>query len=369
MTTTSHTRGCAPRRASLVAIALVLAVLGLQAPAGATRLQSARARLAALKAEIERQVSAIEAQHRRLSTLASTLARVETAQRETMTELLTTQHRLSDTQTRYTALRTQLGTVARTAYEQGPFAGLDAVLGATSFADLSDRLEYLDNVQMVDATVADGVATQAAKLRISRHDLSALSSRQAAQTLRMHAEQAALLSALLAQQRQLADLSQARRKAERLVRILSLPPDPGITGAGTTFGHWATLLLTRLGSPTCQDNLTVIVTWEVAEGTAAAFNPLATTHNFPAATDFNSVGVKNYPTLQAGLQATIETLRLGSADHGYGAILDDLAGCASAKTTAEAINDSDWCRGCAGGMYVLDMLPLVEADYPRFGGE
>ena len=153
-------------------------------------------------------------------------------------------------------------------------------------------------------------------------------------TNQMHSRQAALLSALLEQQQRLADLSAARRKAARLVRILLLPPDPGIAGAGTTFGHWATLLLTQLGSPTCQDNLTVIVTWEVAEGTAAAFNPLATTHDFPGVTDFNSVGVKNYPTLSAGLQATIETLRLGETSHGYDAILSGLASCAPAQATA-----------------------------------
>jgi hypothetical protein len=110
----------------------------------------------------------------------------------------------------------------------------------------------------------------------------------------------------------------------------------------------------------------VLVAWQVAEGTAAAHNPLATTHPMPGSTSFNSVGVRNFPSVEVGLQATVETLRLPVPSYGYRAILDNLATCAPAKTTATAINASSWCRGCAGGLYVLNVLPLVQADYAAF---
>lgn len=358
--------GRARPRASLVLAALLVAACLSAAPAGAGGLQAAQARLTSLENEIKQQEADIALQHRRLATLGTRLAQLQATQQATTVQLLATQRLLADTQTRYRALQERLGTVARTAYEQGSFAPVSVVLGATSLTDLMDRLTYLDAVQSANTDIAYLVAHQAAKLRFEQTDLNALSERQAKQTNQLQAQRAQLLVALLNQQQQLANLAAARRQAARLVRILSLPPDPGITGAGVTFGHWAELFLAKIGAPLCQDNKTLVVAWEAAEGTAAAYNPLATTHDFPGATIFNSSGVKNYPTLQAGLQATVDTLTGGATTHGYGAILTDLAGCAPAETTATAVNASDWCRGCAGGMYVLDILPLVEADYSRF---
>jgi hypothetical protein len=36
--------------------------------------------------------------------------------------------------------------------------------------------------------------------------------------------------------------------------------------------------------------------------------------------------------------------------------------------TAQAINASNWCRGCAGGAYVTGLLPAVESDYRTYAG-
>jgi len=364
--TVRHLRG---RGAFLVVVGAVLAGILIAPPADASRLESARRRLTRLEQEIRRQQVAIQRQHRKIEAIATRLADVQAAQAATASQLLTTRRRLSAAQVRYEALRARLGRIVRTAYEVGPFAPIEALLGSSSFTSLLQRIVYLDKVQAADEALANDVAHESARLRMTQHHLSSLSARQAKQATALLSVQAALLSGLLDQQQQLEELSTARRKAARLVRLLSLPADPGLIGAGTTFGHWAHLLLGHLEAPTCRDNLAVIVAWEVAEGTAAAYNPLASTHDFPGATDFNAVGVKNYPSLEAGLQATIETLRLGATTHGYGAILAGLAECAPAQTTATAINASDWCHGCAGGMYVLDILPLVEADYARFAGE
>jgi hypothetical protein len=35
-------------------------------------------------------------------------------------------------------------------------------------------------------------------------------------------------------------------------------------------------------------------------------------------------------------------------------------------TTAGAINSSMWCRGCAGGEYVVNDIPKVEANYDLY---
>jgi len=354
------------RRFGLVVAGLLLVTLLIAEPATAGKLQGARDRLASLERQIERQQAAIAQQHERLDVMAWDLARVQAALEETQAQLGASQQRLADAKARYEASRDLLQDVTRTAYQQGPLAPVEALLAATSLTDLVDRYQYLNSIQVENAEVADGVAYEAAELSAATRELDTLASRQTGQSVQLQSHHAALRDALLEQQRQLAQLNAQRRTASQLVQRLSLRVDPAVTGAGKTFGNWGALLLSELGAPQCRDNLTVLVAWQVAEGTAAAYNPLATTHYMPGSTTFNSVGVRNFSSVEVGLQATVETLRLPVASYGYAAILDSLAHCAPAKTTAMTINASSWCRGCASGLYVLNVLPLVQADYAAF---
>ena len=130
-----------------------------------------------------------------------------------------------------------------------------------------------------------------------------------------------------------------------------------------TYEAWAGAFLHRLGAPACGDNLLIVVTWETAESTSARFNPLATTRDMPGATDMNDVGVKHFVSLGQGLGAARDTLLLGAESYDYGAIVASLRACASAETTADAINTSAWCRGCVGGAYVTGLLPIVRETY------
>ncbi|MBK9944189.1 MAG: M23 family metallopeptidase [Kouleothrix sp.] len=81
--------------------------------------------------------------------------------------------------------------------------------------------------------------------------------------------------------------------------------------------RWARDLLAALGNqqPT-RETVGLVVAWQSAENTGAAFNPLATTQPADGATCWNSLpsmlcGVKSYTTYEQGLQATIETLSNG----------------------------------------------------------
>jgi hypothetical protein len=130
-----------------------------------------------------------------------------------------------------------------------------------------------------------------------------------------------------------------------------------------TYEAWARGFLARLGAPDCAENLTIVVAWETQESTSARFNPLATTKVMEGATDFNSVGVKNYVSLDQGLDASRDTLELGADSYGYDAILQSLRACGSAEMTARTINASAWCRGCGGGTYLTALLPIVKANY------
>lgn len=70
-------------------------------------------------------------------------------------------------------------------------------------------------------------------------------------------------------------------------------------------------LLTQLPATVNADTERFLVNWMGLENTQAGNNPLATELYQVGSTDFNSVGVKNYPSRQVGLTATKETLLNG----------------------------------------------------------
>ena len=105
-------------------------------------------------------------------------------------------------------------------------------------------------------------------------------------------------------------------------------------------GTFAGLLLDALGAPRTDSNVAFLVAWMGREGTSAAFNPLATTLPWPGSTDFNSVGVRNYPTLAAGVAATAQTLTSG-----YPAIVGDLRAGDGARAGQEHAELRKWSGG------------------------
>jgi hypothetical protein len=132
-----------------------------------------------------------------------------------------------------------------------------------------------------------------------------------------------------------------------------------------TYPQWAALFLPRIGAPVCGNNLVAVVAWQAQEGTRAAWNPLATTMGMAGATQFNSVGVRNYLSLEQGLHATVLTLWRGRTAFGYGPVVQALQACAPPLITAQAIQASLWCRNCAGGRYLTALVPAVIADFNR----
>jgi hypothetical protein len=127
----------------------------------------------------------------------------------------------------------------------------------------------------------------------------------------------------------------------------------------TTRLDFATLLLNKLDRPTCNNNIISMLAWMAYENTDAAYNPLATERDYPGATDFNEAGVKNYPDLESGINATIEALTNGL----YGEILADLANCADPETTCAAISASRW-----GSHPSSILVNQVRNDIEYYGG-
>lgn len=128
--------------------------------------------------------------------------------------------------------------------------------------------------------------------------------------------------------------------------------------------EWAIAFLKRINAPLTKRNLWAIVSWCQAEGSVAAWNPLATTQDYPGATNFNSVGVKEYLTAEDGLDATARTLNYGADRnlYGYKPIRRRLRGDAWAKWTLTAVERSVWGTGGLG----LRVLPQIKQYWDHY---
>ena len=127
---------------------------------------------------------------------------------------------------------------------------------------------------------------------------------------------------------------------------------------------WAKAFLRRIDAPRSKRNITAVVCWIQAEGGDARWNPLNSTHAAPGATEYNWVGVKNYPTFEVGVRVTAETLNYGADRnlYGYRKIRRRLRKNARSKRTLRAIEKSTWGTG---GL-ALEVLPWVKRDRDHY---
>jgi hypothetical protein len=131
-----------------------------------------------------------------------------------------------------------------------------------------------------------------------------------------------------------------------------------------TRGQFATALLKAIDAPVTRRNRRALLSWMQAEGDAGRFNPLNTTHDWPGATDFNWVGVKNYDSFEDGVAATAVTLNYGADRglYGYRQIRRDLRLSEPASQTLGAVERSEWGTGGLA-LKVLQTVPILSALY------
>lgn len=383
-------------RASLALAAALLLVAPAQASAqaasegagnaatpfapGGGELAEARSRLTGLQAEIAGHQASVQELLLQIRRVSTELGRERAAYAETQARLSTTRNALAAVEREYAGLRERLDDRAVEALYMNPGSQMEFLLESDSFAEVSDRIEFLNQLQVADAALAKQVEATAARLATRRDELEAAlrASADIVATLDVHEEQ---LGALLAdEQERLSQITRARQEATALIEQLVAQRQEhraaqakamrarlaSLGGEVAPYGQWARLFLQAIGAPTCHQNLVVLVAWQAAEGTQASWNPLATTLQMPGSIPFNSVGVQNYTSLAQGLDAIHKTLLRGATTYGYGAILSSLGRCADAMATAQAINASSWCRGCTGGAYVTGLVPVVEAYFETY---
>lgn len=276
---------------------------------------------------------------------------------------------LIDTMARYDSLRQQMGAASAEAYMRGPISYFGVVLGAQTIADADDAAMFTGLVLGRNQDLAGRTAHEATKIAdLKARDAAAI--KQRATLLRdLRRRQDAMLRQFESSQQALEDIAAIQDEVQGLLVTLrrTLRAEEEAAFGGTMpYGRWAEAFLTFIGARRERGNLVAMVAWQLAEGTSARWNPLATTWKMPGSTSFNGHRVQNYVSLQQGLEATRKTL--SRPGHRYEAILSSLASSAEAMTTARAINASNWCRGCAGGEYVIELIPTVERYYDRYAG-
>lgn len=133
-----------------------------------------------------------------------------------------------------------------------------------------------------------------------------------------------------------------------LYAIGAEPDTAPVDGAGS----WTIDLLAAIGNtqPTAE-TIAYLEAWHRAEGGTAAYNWLNTTQGAVGATDYNSVGVKNYPDAATGIQATATTLTNGRYPNTLAGLL----------TNAPIVDDAEMATWGTGGAALRAQLAAAPA--------
>lgn len=213
------------RRALAVVAALALltslAQVAVAEPGTEEKLDAAKAEFEQLKDQIASQQQVLN----RLSAEAAVIAErweVAIGRWEQVTaELRQTQFALAEAQAEYQGLKSDLEERAREAYITGPGSGFEFLLGASSIADLSARMEYVNALSQEDADLATEVQNVRNALSAQKEDQEKLQAKRAKAVKKVEGEQAALDAKLDEQQAVLGDLNTAKARADDLVKQLT----------------------------------------------------------------------------------------------------------------------------------------------------
>jgi len=242
------------RRALAVVAALALltsaARVALAEPSTKQKLEDAKAEFEQLKGEIE-------SQQRVVSTLLLEAQRIAERKeaaygewQQITAELQDTRAALTDAQVQYQGLRDDLEQRARDAYISGPASGLEFLLGASSIADLSARMEYVNALSQEDADLATKVQNVRNTLAARKDEQRQLQERAARALQKVQAAEAALKAKLAEQQAALDDLNAKMARAEELVKKLEKQYQQELAAlTGLDFHAGAILKVCPVGQP------------------------------------------------------------------------------------------------------------------------
>ena len=119
---------------------------------------------------------------------------------------------------------------------------------------------------------------------------------------------------------------------------------------GASQTQWISQLLHGLNAPATQANIRSIASWMAHEEPSTDWshwnNPLNTTLSVGGGVSMNGVGVKQYPSLQAGLEATIQTLLGSNYDTIVGALQSGQGLCGQSFAALSTWSGGGYSRVC-----------------------
>jgi peptidoglycan hydrolase CwlO-like protein len=140
--------------AALAATLVLLALPGVSAQAGSSQtkneLNTALKKLHRLEGQIAAQQKVLDGLRAEATVLAGKIDHVQSRIARTQFLIIKKETEIQDAQDALTAAQKQLDHRAWVAYENGPGSSLDFLLGSTSLADLSTRLEIVNRVAQTD---------------------------------------------------------------------------------------------------------------------------------------------------------------------------------------------------------------------------
>ena len=206
-----------------VAAVSLLLLMALAPTAGAglkQNLDEAKARLAELKRQIGAQQAVLDRLSAEAAAIAMQIDEHQVIYEQVTSQLQQTQVELEAAKRRFETVLGRLNERLREAFMQGPGSPVEFLLGATSLADLSDRLEFVDALAQSDSDLADRVQNLKNELSAQARNQERLRARQA-DILRALEGERAKLQDQFAQQKQIYDDIQSKRaEAEKLVERL-----------------------------------------------------------------------------------------------------------------------------------------------------
>jgi peptidoglycan hydrolase CwlO-like protein len=190
-------------------------------PPSAEQVQNAKDRVAQLARDahaIQRQLDAINL---RANEVAAEYERELGKLEKLNAELVHTQLTLAQARSRYNAIVAQLDDRARTMFMQGPGSDLEFLLGASSFSDLTDRLEYVNVVASNDADLATDVQNTKNVLSTKEQNLESLESAQQAVVEKVREKRQEIADLLQQATTKYNEIASKKAEAEDLAQKLS----------------------------------------------------------------------------------------------------------------------------------------------------
>jgi murein DD-endopeptidase MepM/ murein hydrolase activator NlpD len=208
----SHSRGLATRLGGTV-LAVFLAASPWSSAKADTQssLDHAKARLSMLesqmsaaRAQLDKDQARVHAVQAGLNELAVHITTVQDRYAQLESAVMAIREQVAANRERYNALRDRLDERARQAYEHGPAGDLMFILSASSIADLSDRVQFVGQLNQNDVELSADVQDKANVLDAKKHSLDRLLGRQSG-ALRALAAKQAVLDAKFAAQKNIYD--------------------------------------------------------------------------------------------------------------------------------------------------------------------